>query len=238
MSGLVVALGTDPHMAVQQSLPWYLTGRLDEAERGAVEAHLATCAECRAEVETERRWQSLQPAADAPGDVEAGWARMQARLDGAARQPAAPARPPAEATRPPRSRRPRLALPRHGPARPGDRRPPFSRAWAVPALLSVAVAVALVVTLAPGVRQAADYQALAAAPEAASTAVVRFKPDATEAQIRHGLNASGARLVDGPTVTDAYVVRLPRERYAAALEKLRKQPGVALVEALESAAPP
>jgi hypothetical protein len=66
---------------------------------------------------------------------------------------------------------------------------------------------------------------------------VRFKPDATEAQIRQGLKDSGARLVDGPTATDAYVVRLPREHYAAALDKLRKQPGVVLVVALDSAAP-
>jgi len=38
-------------------------------------------------------------------------------------------------------------------------------------------------------------------------------------------------------VSDAYVVRLPRERYAAALDKLRRQPAVALVEALESGPP-
>jgi len=86
-------------------------------------------------------------------------------------------------------------------------------------------------------RRRAQYITLSAPAEAGATAVVRFKPDATEAQIRHGLKDSGARLVDGPTVSDAYVVRLPRDRYAAALEKLRKEPGVALVEALESASP-
>ena len=82
-----------------------------------------------------------------------------------------------------------------------------------------------------------DFHALAAPAEQGATAVVRFRPDATEAQIRQGLKDSGARLVDGPTVSDAYVVRLPRDRYAAALDKLRKAPGVALVEALESASP-
>jgi len=38
-------------------------------------------------------------------------------------------------------------------------------------------------------------------------------------------------------VSDAYVVRLRRDNYTAALDRLRKAPGVALVEALESASP-
>ena len=67
---------------------------------------------------------------------------------------------------------------------------------------------------------------------------MRFRADATEAQIRASLNTSGARLVDGPTVTDAYVVRLPREHYESALAALRQQPAVALVEALQTANPP
>ena len=33
-------------------LPWYLTGTLKESERRAVDEHLATCAECRAELES------------------------------------------------------------------------------------------------------------------------------------------------------------------------------------------
>ena len=103
-------------------------------------------------------------------------------------------------------------------------------------MLSVGLLVAIGFTLrqAPPV---GEYHVLAAPAETGATAVVRFRPDATEAQIRQGLKDSGARLVDGPTVSDAYVVRLPREHYAAALDKLRKEPGVALVEALESASP-
>ena len=80
---------------------------------------------------------------------------------------------------------------------------------------------------------AGDDRALAGPTETSATTVARFRPDATEAQIRQSLKDSGARLVDGPTVSDAYVVRLPREHYAAALDKLRKAPGVAL----ESASP-
>jgi hypothetical protein len=70
---------------------------------------------------------------------------------------------------------------------------------------------------------------------AGGTAVVRFRSDATEAQIRAGLEASGARIIDGPTVTGAYVVRVPRDHYQAALAELRRQGAVALAEALEGA---
>jgi anti-sigma factor RsiW len=221
MSGQILHLEPDPHVAVQRLLPWYLTGRLDTDEHDAVETHLAQCPECRAELETERQWQLLQPGQGAQVDVEDGWARMRARLGGD--------------VAPPPAVRPAMPPRRRGGLPPVWQRLP-ARAWAAPAMLSVALVVAIGWTLRP-LPVVGDYHALSAPVEAGATAVVRFRPDATEAQIRHGLKDSGARLVDGPTVSDAYVVRLPREHYAAALDKLRKQPGVALVEALESASP-
>lgn len=223
MSGQIVHLEPDPHVAVQKLLPWYLTGRLEDAERAQVDEHLADCPECRAELETERSWQLLQPGEAAQADVEAGWANMRALLGGHAARSADDEAPPARGGR--------LLAGFLG-------RRPTGRAWAAPALLSVALALAVGYTLKPQAPAAADYHALAATPADAATAVVRFRPDATEAQIRRSLNESGARLVDGPTVTDAYVVRLPRDRYTEALAKLRRQPGVALVEALETATPP
>ena len=222
MSGQILHLEPDPHAAVQRLLPWYLTGRLETPEHDAVEAHLAQCPECRAELETERQWQLLQPGHGAQVDVEDGWARMRARLGGDIVLPSTRAVPPRRHAWMPPAWRAGARLP--------------ARAWAVPGMLSVALAVAIGVTLRspPAL---GDYHALAAPPEAGATAVIRFRPDATEAQIRQGLKDSGARLVDGPTVSDAYVVRLPREHYAAALDKLRKAPGVTLVEALESGSP-
>lgn len=220
MSGQIVHLEPDAHAAVQQLLPWYLTGRLEQAELDAVEAHLAQCAECRAELQAERQWQLLQPAEASPANVEDDWARMRARID-------------AEAS-PPQARAPLPARRRRAWAWPAW--PAGARLWAAPGLLSVALLLAIVVTLRPGLA-VDEYHALAAPAELGATAVVRFKPDATEAQIRQGLKDSGARFVDGPTVSDAYVVRLRRDNYTAALDRLRKAPGVALVEALESASP-
>jgi biotin carboxyl carrier protein len=82
MSGQILRLEPDPHVAVQRLLPWYLTGRLETAEHDIVETHLARCPECRAELETERQWQLLHPGHGAQVDVEEGWARMRARLSG------------------------------------------------------------------------------------------------------------------------------------------------------------
>ncbi len=225
MSGQILHLEPDPHVAVQRLLPWYLTGRLATPEHDAVEAHLAQCPECRAELETERQWQLLQPGHGAQVDVEDGWARMRARLGGEFAPPHGPAARPAP-----------IIPRRRGRLLPAWPRTP-ARTWAMPAMLSVALVVAIGYTLRPPPVVVGEYHALSAPAESGATAVVRFRPDATEAQIRRGLKDSGARLVDGPTVSDAYVVRLPREHYAAALDKLRKEPGVALVEALESASP-
>jgi len=214
MSGQIVRLEPDPHAAVQKLLPWYLTDRLDPTERTEVEEHLAGCAECRQELEVERAWRLLQPADGAQVDVEQGWAAMRARLggEGEAARDARRARFPWLTARPDRA------------------------AWALPAALSAALLVALGLNMRPAPR--GDYHALGAAPPDSATAVVRFRADATEAQIRAGLAACQARLVDGPTATDAYVLRLPREHYTEALDRLRRQPGVALVEALEIAPPP
>jgi hypothetical protein len=254
MSSNIVRLEPDPHVAVQMLLPWYLTGRLSDAERGEVEEHLAGCALCRAELETERQWRQMQPAQGAHVDVEEGWARMRERLGAG---PRAEDRGVADDGRSgpagPGAAKGRRGAGAHLGGRAGLRgwRPaaPWRLAgsgasagglgaWAAPALLSLALLAAIGWTLRPAPQAGVEYHALAAAPAEAGTAVVRFRPEATEAQIRAGLNASGARLQDGPTVTDAYVVRLPRDRYEAALAALRAQPAVALVEALQPATPP
>jgi anti-sigma factor RsiW len=247
MNSNIVHLEPDPHVAVQMLLPWYLTGRLEQAERAEVEAHLATCAQCRAELDSERLWREMQPLQAAHVDVEEGWARMRERLSGEADAPGAAAPAHGRPTPAPHPHAPRGWRGWRGGARgAGAARPAGmpglalagTRAWALPGALSIALLAAIAWTLRPAPPAVGDYHALAAQPADAATAVVRFRPDATEAQIRASLTASGARLVDGPTVTDSYVVRLPRDHYEAALATLRRQNAVSLVEALQSAPPP
>lgn len=76
----VVWLRDNLHRQAQSVLPWYVTGRLDAAERAAVDEHLANCAACREDLQAEREIAALLGSDSA--DMEATRAlqqRLQAR---------------------------------------------------------------------------------------------------------------------------------------------------------------
>src|ERR1019366_9272024 len=77
--GRIIPLRGEPHERIQSLLPWFVTNRLDMAERAEVEAHLSGCADCRAEERLERRLGA--EVATMPMDVEQSWAGLRARLD-------------------------------------------------------------------------------------------------------------------------------------------------------------
>jgi hypothetical protein len=60
-----------------------------------------------------------------------------------------------------------------------------------------------------------------------------FRPDTTEHDLRQLLLRNEARLVDGPTVSDAYVLRVAPDRRSAALSRLRADRNVVLAEAID-----
>ena len=68
----------DTHLQVLQILPWYATGQLDAAEQAEVQAHLAGCAECQAEVRFQRRLDAEIEAL--PIGIDQGWDSMKLRL--------------------------------------------------------------------------------------------------------------------------------------------------------------
>ena len=68
--------------------------------------------------------------------------------------------------------------------------------------------------------------------------VVVFQPDATEAQIRTVLTATGARLVDGPPGADAYVLSVSPSQREKALATLRASHPVVAAEPVDSAGAP
>ncbi|MFC5479017.1 S8 family serine peptidase [Massilia suwonensis] len=76
------------------------------------------------------------------------------------------------------------------------------------------------------------YRGLGAAPAVQGQAVVVFRPETSERELRRIVQASGARIVDGPTVTDAWVLALPQEDAAELLARLRAEPAVLLAEPL------
>lgn len=201
----IFPLRASEHETVLQLLPWYVNGTLSKSESGRVEAHLAECAECRDELEFDRKL--ARDVATLPLNVDDSWSAMEQRL--AERRPD------------------NLITGRFG---FGSRSVPIR--WAAAASMAVAVAaVALVVTLQPATAPQQTYQALgSASPAASGQAVVLFKPDTTEQQMRVILSAQRARLVDGPTAAGAYVLRIEQGSPETAIRALRQSSQVVLAE--------
>ncbi|THC40123.1 hypothetical protein C2862_22465, partial [Massilia sp. Mn16-1_5] len=139
---------------------------------------------------------------DPPCDADAALGRLRARLD-------APERPPAR------------------PAAANDPR------WLRRAVLAQCGVIVLLAALLAWRGDGTDaYRGLGAAPAVQGQAVVVFRPETTERELRRIVQASGARIVDGPTVTDAWGLTLPRDDAARLLARLRAEPAVLLAEPL------
>ena len=202
------------HEEVQLLLPWYVTDRLDPVERAKVASHLDSCAACREELATER---ALAAAVAAQRDEAVpAWEAFAARLS-----------PPAGAVVPRRRTRSPFAALRFATSRPSTLR------WVVAAQF-VTLAV-LGVSMATQPRPGA-YRVLGDAPAARTGNVLAmFRPETTEARFRAALEASGARLVDGPTAAHAYVLDVPGGEGGTALARLRRDPEVTLAEPIAQA---
>lgn len=212
----------DSHHPVERLLPWYASGQLDDADRVTVKAHLADCADCREALALEHLLKSS--VASLSPQVAADWAVLRDRLKPMPRRRSnwhiAPA------VRVAAWRTTRNAV--RGPWR-------IVRTLALPAV-AAALAAVLVLTIVPPDKPA-PYRTLGATPViAAGNIIVMFRPDLTEAGLRGVLHDSGARLVDGPTSANAYVLRVPDGRRSAALQSLRAQSAVTLAQPIDPAA--
>ena len=67
---------------IRELIPWYVAGRLDPADARAMDGHLETCADCRAELIEAMRVRAVArielPIGDALGRA---WNRINARLE-------------------------------------------------------------------------------------------------------------------------------------------------------------
>jgi hypothetical protein len=66
--------------------------------------------------------------------------------------------------------------------------------------------------------------------------VVVFDPATSEFDLRRIVRGAGARIVDGPTQTNAYVLDVPADRRAQALQMLHAERAVILAERLDAGA--
>lgn len=206
----IIRLHGSLHERVEQLLPWYVNATLPADERAMVDAHLAECAECRAELASER---SL--AAGIAGlsiETEQGWAAFEKRLDAAP----IPAR-----LRPVPLWRRQVGI-----------------GW-MAAPLAAAAAVVLAISLPGQVPTTHTYTALGSAPmHPAGNVIVMFKPDTSERQLSATLSDVAGRLVDGPTTTGAYVLSVAPGTRDAAVLRLRGNAQITLAEPIDAGAQP
>ena len=176
MSGRVLHLDAATHKVADALLPWFVNGTLDDEERVLVEEHLGHCERCRREVE----W--LQELHAACASVSTAVPHLHERL----------------------MRRTTSGIAGRLQAR-WRRAHPWSRA-AMAAQLAVILVLGAVVV---GDETRAPYRTLGAADSAArapASLVVVFDPAVTELDLRRMLRAVGARIVDGPTQANAYLL--------------------------------
>lgn len=206
----IIQLRSGPHEEVQQLLPWFVNGTLAPDEVARVEAHLADCAECRGELIAERQLAAAVQSISL--DSEGDWERLERRLTAEA-----PARI-----------RPFTAVWR--------KRVPLG--WAVASPFVAAAALALVfVNVTPRQPAEAQYRALsssAATPTA--NLVVQFQPATRVSDLQRVLESVDARMVDGPTGTGAYLLRVDQGKRELVLKTLRDNQAIALAEPIDAPA--
>ena len=212
MSGRVLPFDPAAHKVADVLLPWFVNGTLDKDELAFVQRHLTECVRCQREVQ----WLRELRAACVDGEASPGASSVFRNL------------------------RRQLDEPRPGQGKVAPlsslcrQAPPWSR-WAMAAQLAVIVALGAV--LLPATDGLAPYRTLGARSGAAPTGslVVVFDPSTPESELRRMLRKAGARVADGPTQTNAYVLKVAAERQVAAVQALREEPAVVLVEQLDRA---
>ena len=198
----ITQLRGSAHDQTQRLLPWYNTGSLDNDEAAMVEAHLAECAECRADCTSDAAL--ARSIAALPLDTEHGWSLLTSKLD-----------------REPEAGKSNVSFLR--------RRVPVG--WMIGGQAVAAMLVVGIFTSLPAAQPDQTYHALASAPTApAGNAVVVFKPETSEAAMRSALLEAGAHVVDGPNASGAYVLQIPSRSRTAALQQLKTMPQVLVAE--------
>ncbi len=207
----IIQLRSDPHQEAQALLPWYANGTLDPSERELVQGHLEGCPECRADLEANAALASH--VASLPTDIEEGWAALRAKM----------------AAIPPRPRRKPLQFLRR----------PVAIGWALAGQLAAAALILGVAVSLPQPPAEPAYRVLGTSPSPApGNIILLFRPDATEQQMRAILTKTEGRLVDGPTASGAYVVRVPEPDRPDVLKQLRAKDEILLAEPIDSGETP
>jgi len=212
MSGDVVRIDPASHKVADALLPWFVNGTLDADEVAFVERHLSECKRCRDEVEWLRGLYAACVAGETAPDASSAFRKLRLRLEA------------------PRKRRARA--PASGRFGVGAR--PWTH-WIIGAQLALILGLGTLWLQEDRVPRYATLGAPAVA--SAGVLVVMFDPATPEAELRRVLHEADARVVDGPTRAKAYILDVVPAQRTKALEILRTEPAVTMVEELDAAGP-
>lgn len=210
------------HRNTFDSIPWLVTGRVDDDERQSFEKHLTECAECRAELDEQQRIHAAinreTPRVDyAPGaSLQKLWTRIgESEHD-------APVPAPVIAMRANSKFRMRLTH------------------WLAAAVVVEAVGLTFMASQGPALatRDTAAYRTVTDATTERSGAVVRivFAPDVAVSEVNTLLRKERLIVVNGPTPAGVYTLastKAPADLPSGVqqtLEALRAHPGVRFAE--------
>ena len=210
MTGRVLRFDAAAHKFVDVLLPWFVNGTLEGEELALVQRHLGECPRCQQEVEWLRELHAACIAGEAMPGASAAFRKLRGQLEES------------------REGRDSIAA-----ARPSRSRARLWSRWAIAAqLIVIAVLGTLLLWSTDG---PAPYRTLAArnaAAPATGSLVVIFDPATTEAEMQRILRGAGARVVDGPTQTNAYVLEVSSGQAEQAAQVMKAERAVLLVEPL------
>lgn len=212
MNGRILVVDKTTHEKVQTLLPWFVIDQLTGEELDLVNRHLHVCEECQSDFTWQCKLQATPPDNEVELNVDQAFAKL---------------------------------LPRLMPSQPKVRRRSLGEMlgrlwrgnshWMQLALaVQFSVIVGLTVLLASPYGNFAAYRALGSYKNATGNMVVVFSPTTSERELRRILRNAGARIVDGPTVTDAYLLNVPEGKQDESLRDLRADRAVVLAESLSS----
>jgi hypothetical protein len=212
MKARILSIDSAEHRAAQELMPWFVNGTLGADEASSVVRHIAECARCQKDAAEQNELRAVAFAAEGGGDVDRDWAVLRSRIG---------------------------AMPRFPKPAPDISKPRWWKQWLpITVAVQAAIMLSLVLVLVGGPLREQRYRALGSPPAAVEpNAVAVFRGDATNQQMRDALHAAGASIVGGPTVTNAYLLRFNVSVGAEGLARLRAQPGVVSVEALQGDSP-
>jgi len=210
MSGGVIRFDAAAHKVADVLLPWFVNGTLKGDELAFVQRHLGECPRCQQEVAWLRDLHAACLAGEATPGASAAFGNLRRQLD-APRQGGASMRAPRGSS---------------GGAR---------RWWPWATAAQFAVIIGLGGLLLAGPEAPAPYRTLGAGndpPPAIGSLVVVFDPSTTEGEVQRILRGAGARIVDGPTQANAYVLEVPTGQTDRAVQAIKGERAAVLVERL------